>query len=328
MRVALIGAGVIGNVHARVLSNMDVEISAICDVIEERAEKLAELYAPEAKIYTDYEKLLDEIKPDAVHICTPHYLHASETISALGRGINVLCEKPLCAHPEELASVLEAEKSSSAVLGVCHQNRYNATTSFVRELINKKRIVAAHGSVCWHRDEKYYTDSPWRGKLAEAGGGSLINQALHTLDLLQMFAQMPKSVTARIDSLVPRRGVEVEDTVTAVFEEDNGEKYTFFSTNNVEKNLPIELMLKLDDGDEIVMFPKSVLVNGKTVFEADTEFTVAGKSYYGGGHASLFADYYDCLKAGRKFSIDGNEASKVMKLIFAVYRSNGKKITI
>ena len=328
MKAALIGAGVIGTLHAKVIAGLGIELVAICDVDEKKAESLATLYAPKAAIYTDYKKMIGEIKVDAVHICTPHVLHAEQVIYALGCGVNVLCEKPLCAHPEQLAGVLEAEERSSATLGVSQQNRYNSSVKFALEYLSKtsKKIKAAHGSVCWHRDISYYEESPWRGRLSEAGGGSLINQALHTLDLLEVFCGVPSNVTARADILNPKKNVEVEDTVTAVF--SGGADFTFFSSNNSPSNLPVELSFKLDSGENMIILPKAVVIDGKNVYEDDIPVSTVGKSYYGGSHGKLFEDYYTCIAEGKHFPIDGKEASKVMKLIFAVYASKGEKINI
>lgn len=327
MKVALIGAGVIGKVHARVLADMNADLAAICDIETKKAEEIALEFSPSAKIYTDWREMLSCEKIDVVHICTPHYLHAEQVIASLDMGINVLCEKPLCAHEGELRYILEAEARSTARLGVCHQNRYNETVAYARELIGTRKITAAHASVVWHRDENYYYESLWRGKLPLAGGGSLINQALHTLDLLRSFVGEPTAITARAEIFMPKIAVEVEDTVTAVLEMGDGSACTFFSTNNAAKNFPVELNFKLEGGDEILVMPKAVILNGKTVFDTENPATF-GKSYYGGGHASLFADFYDCLENGRDFLINGAEAAKVMKLIFAIYKSRGRRIEL
>ena len=328
MKTALIGAGVIGTLHAKSMVALGRPFDAICDIDEKRAADLAALTSPNAAIYTDFAALIDEFKPDAVHICTPHVAHAGQVIYALDKGVNVLCEKPLCAHPEELGGILDAESRSSAALGVCHQNRYNKAVAFAREFLKKREILSAHGSVCWNRGAEYYAESPWRAKISEAGGGALINQALHTLDLLESFCGEPEKVSARADILSPKPDVEVEDMVSAVFTCADGMRYTFFATLNSGKNMPVELCFRLDGGETLTVLPKAVTLDGKTVFEAGSGTTVMGKSYYGAGHTPLFADYYDCLESGRKFAIDGKEAAKVMKLIFGVYASGGKEIEI
>ncbi|MBO7151109.1 MAG: Gfo/Idh/MocA family oxidoreductase, partial [Clostridia bacterium] len=118
MKIAVVGLGVIGKTHVKALSFLGHDVSLLCDIIPERAEKVKETLAPKAQVYTDFLEMLEKERPDAVHICTPHYLHAGMVIEALKRDIHVLCEKPLCMKKEELPAVLEAERVSSAKLGV------------------------------------------------------------------------------------------------------------------------------------------------------------------------------------------------------------------
>ena len=105
MRSAIIGLGVIGNVHAQILTARGEEIVALCDIDPAVAEKAKEKWAEDAEIYTDYREMLEKVKPDVVHICTPHYLHADMVIDALGKNINTLCEKPLCMNREEITAI-------------------------------------------------------------------------------------------------------------------------------------------------------------------------------------------------------------------------------
>ncbi len=183
IKTAIAGLGVIGSVHARILEENGCSPVAVCDLCAEKCEPYS--YAEK---YTDYARMLDECKPNIVHICTPHYLHADMIIEALNRNINVLCEKPLCISRDEITRILAAEKKSKAILGVCHQNRYNAENRFVKDYIKDKKIVCATANVVWRRDEAYYRSAEWRGRRDTEGGGVLINQALHTLDLMQWFA--------------------------------------------------------------------------------------------------------------------------------------------
>ena len=105
IKTALIGAGVIGNVHAKNMVTLGNPFDAICDIDEKRAKALAALTSHDAAIYTDYKAMIKDFAPDVVHVCTPHYIHAEQVIYALNMGVNVLCEKPLCAHPEQLAGI-------------------------------------------------------------------------------------------------------------------------------------------------------------------------------------------------------------------------------
>lgn len=124
-RVAVVGCGVISGCHIRGILSSGQTVAALCDVISQRAEeKKNEFGLTGAKIYRDYGEMLESEVLDAVHICAPHHLHAPMTVQALKKGIHVLCEKPICVSAEQLNGVLRAERESRAMLGVCHQNRY------------------------------------------------------------------------------------------------------------------------------------------------------------------------------------------------------------
>ena len=325
MKIALIGAGTIGAVHSEVISMKGLEFSAICDILPSAAENIKNTFSPNAALYTDWQTMLDEVNPDVVHICTPHYLHKPMVIGALERGINVLCEKPLCIDPDELDEILEAEKKSSAQLGVSLQNRYNETNLFVKNYLKDKQVVCAHATVAWHRDVSYYTSSDWRGTWSEEGGGVLINQAIHTLDLLRWFCGDPEEVCATASNFTLKNIIEVEDTLSASFFGEH--PFTFFATNSNAYNLPITIQMRLSNKDSIIILPNCVMINGEIRFNVKNERFLS-KSYYGIGHELLISDFYNCIENNVPFAINGAEAAKVMRLVFAAYKSGGEKVSI
>ena len=320
MKVAIIGYGVIGKVHAEIIPQYGT-LAAICDTDPAVLEA-----APAERRYTDYREMLDEVKPDVVHVCTPHYLHAEMVIEALSRGIHVLCEKPLCIRMEDIGRILEAERRSRATLAVCHQNRYNSANLFVKKYLEGKTVTAAVGQVSWHRDEAYYGSGEWRGKWETEGGGVLINQALHTLDLLQWMCGMPETLTAETSNLSLKGVIEVEDTATLLCRGTGSGNFTLYATNGSAKSCPVEITLSV--GRETVkLMPKYVVIGEKLYPFAETR-RLLGKECYGSGHEALIADYYDCIGTGRKFPIDGAEGAKVVRLILKAYESAGKPVSI
>ena len=326
MRSAIIGLGVIGNVHAQILAARGEEIVALCDIDPAVAEKAKEKWAKDAEIYTDYREMLEKVKPDVVHICTPHYLHADMVIDALGKNINTLCEKPLCIRHEDIDRILAAEAASTAQLGVCHQNRYLASNRFAKEYLADKKILGAHGSVVWHRDASYYATAAWRGKWETEGGGSLINQALHTLDLTMWFCGDPEAVISVSHNLTMQKEIEVEDTIFARYE---GEvPFTFLGTNVAAADLPVEIGIHLDDHTQLTVLPSTLLINGVPVPSATVKQKAYGKDCYGSGHATLIEDFYNCVTSGRHFPIDGREGARVIRLILAAYASRGERVQI
>ena len=319
MKSAVIGLGSIGSVHVRVLRELFGEPAAVCDVNEEKF-----ALCPESVHYTDYKKMLDEAHPDIVHICTPHHLHAEMIIECLKRDINVLCEKPLCISRNEINRVLEAEKRSSAKLGICLQNRYNAPNAYVKDYLSDKQILSATGNVVWRRGEKYYNSAAWRGQWATEGGGVMINQALHTLDLLQWIGGMPTNVTAMTSNLTLGDIIEVEDTAVALYSGDAN--FSFFATVGSNKDFDVEMTFKTAD-ETIKVLTDSVIINGESI-SFDKDDAVYGKLCYGSGHKRLISDFYDCVENGREFAIDGAEGSKVVRLILGAYESKGEKIKL
>ena len=119
--------------------------------------------------------MLEEIKPDVVHILTPHYLHSEMIVEALKRNIHCLCEKPVCIREEEFARIEKAERESEAMLGVCFQHRYMQTNCYIKERMEEEKPLGMSAFVAWHRDEAYYQSDSWRGKMATEGGALLIN---------------------------------------------------------------------------------------------------------------------------------------------------------
>ncbi|MBE6656450.1 MAG: gfo/Idh/MocA family oxidoreductase, partial [Ruminococcaceae bacterium] len=190
---------------------------------------------------------------------------------------------------------------------------------FAKEYVKDKEIRAAHGSVVWHRDAAYYASGAWRGKWETEGGGSLINQALHTLDLTMWFSGDPESALATAANLTLKNEIEVEDTIFARFA---GEvPFTFLGTNVSVADMPVEITLRLADHTVVTVLPSTVLINGIPVPSATVKKEAHGKECYGSGHGALIDDFHTCVAEGRHFPIDGREGARVIRLILAAYES-------
>ena len=216
-------------VHARVLSALpEADLVACCDIIPERAAALADsLGVP--KRTADYHDILADPEIDSVTICTPHYLHAPMIVAAAAAGKHVLVEKPLAMDSASAAGAVAACRRAGVRLAVCLQNRMNTATVQVKRAIEEGLLgdlLMLSGQVLWYRGEEYYTESPWRGRWATEGGGALINQAIHTLDLMIYLGRGVRAVSARMGTL-GHRTIEVEDAVSAVLEYESGALGTF-----------------------------------------------------------------------------------------------------
>ena len=328
-RVAVIGCGAISGNHINGILSAGQSICALCDIDPAAAKQKAEQYGlKDVKIYTDYVEMLDREAPDSVHICTPHYLHAPMCVEVLGRNINVLCEKPLSINMDQLHAVLEAEKKSTAQLGVCQQNRFEPNMIWLMEFIKEHGVKSGFGLVSWERNEKYYRSGAWRGTILEEGGGVMINQALHTLDLLQHVCGMPTHVTAHVDNDFHKDYTEVEDTATAHFETEDGARYAFFGTTAATGDLPVQLQFVTKDHKKVIASNDFVVVDGKQVEIEDHREAIhmVGKAVWGTGHAVLIKDFYTCVAENKPFRIPGTEGAKVVQLILSMYHSHGNRI--
>ena len=263
-KVALVGCGVISKNHLKALTeNENVRVVALCDTKIDRATKRVSEYNIKCNVYADYEEMLNSEELDAVHICTPHYLHASMTIAALKRNINVFLEKPTAINEEEVEEMLEAEKNSTARVCICFQNRYNPSTLLVKKLVKEDGgATSAFGSLFWERSTEYYTDSDWRGRYATEGGGVMINQAIHTIDLLCEFLGRPVAVTATASNHKHKGIIEVEDTCEGLIEFEGGKQGNFFATT---ASIGAEYtMIRIRTPKRIIsLMPPHVYVNNK-----------------------------------------------------------------
>ncbi len=322
---AIIGCGAISPIHANAIRGSSrANLYAVCDILPEKAGALAEKYG--CKWFADYKELLMDTGVDVVHICTPHYLHRVMAIDAMKSGKHVLVEKPIATrsiHGEEMVNV---SRETGMRLGACFQNRYNDTSVKIKQFLESGkagRIIGARAFVTWHRDRNYYAGSDWRGKKATEGGGVLINQAIHTLDLLQWFLGDVERVKGNVDTRLLKDVIEVEDTAEATIIFKSGAVALFYATNCYAKDSPVEMeiicekaVLKLSGGLTISCS------DGTREYTEDTDLKTGGKPYWGCGHAALIEDYYDCLAEEKPFRVDGRQALPSLRIIEAVYDSS------
>jgi predicted dehydrogenase len=192
----------------------------------------------------------------------------------------------------------------------------------------KEGVSGGFGSVVWSRDEAYYRSGDWRGKWETEGGGVLINQALHTLDLLQWVCGMPETVTAHIFNDHLKGKIEVEDTASVLFSLKNGAHLHFFATTAASVDFPVQLQLVLKDGTVLLAQNNILARNGQVVTSNDIKGVTIGKQVWGNGHQRLISDFYHCLSEGKAFPIGFQEAQCVIRLILAIYQSNGHPIDV
>ncbi len=322
--VGLIGCGAISANHFKALKQLDgAKLVAVCDCDPAHLAKAME--EQQVKGYADDHDLLADPEVDVVHVCTPHYLHHQMTVDALKAGKHVLSEKPMAIHLSDAEDMARTARETGRQLGICFQNRYNGATLRIRSLLDSGeagKVLGGHGTVIWDRGEAYYASVAWRGKWATEGGGVLINQAIHTLDLLRDFAGDPVvDVKCSMSAKRLEDTIEVEDTCDLLMTTSGGARLLFYASNGSVGNTSVQVYLKCEKAT-IHMVGSRVTVcwnDGRVESEDYASGRQWGKDYWGDGHAHLIADFYRCLKENKPFPIDGDEALKTTRIVEAAY---------
>ncbi len=325
MNACIVGYGAVGPVHALAVNGIDgSSVYAVCDINPEHARLCAEEYG--CLIYEDFDTMLTDEKIDVVHICTPHHLHFEMAKGALLAGKHVVLEKPVVLSPEEMEELTRVADSANAKMCVILQNRRNACIKALKEISENECVGSLKGiigGVYWHRSQEYYAKDAWRGRWETEGGGAVMNQSLHMIDLMLYFGGKVKHACSAIHHwLIPN--IEVEDNAQAVIDFENGARGIFNATNCYVTDEPYYLELLFENGHFRYADGRLYRIDsaGATVIETDEKILV-GKSYWGNGHARLIRSFYDSIGGKDAPYTDIHDAAETMKTVFAIYeRSN------
>ncbi len=236
VRFAIVGCGKIGTRHAAKMKGVQgARLVAVCDVITERADRLAGEHA--CRNYYQIDDVLKDPEVDFVNICTPSGLHPEHAIRALNAGKNVLCEKPMAFREADALAMVEAAKKNNRLLFVVKQNRYNPPVQLISRLLKEGKLgepVECIVNMFWNRNDEYYKSDSWRGTLS-LDGGAIYTQASHFVDLMLMFMGKPRYVSAFMARR--KQKIETEDTGVVAVEFENGALGTFnYTTCATNKN--------------------------------------------------------------------------------------------
>lgn len=334
MKYALIGCGRIAVNHIKAVTKNNIEIEALCDIIPANMMNLlqkCDIQSNESiKFYTDYKKLIDEIKPDIIAIATDSGSHAEIALYCIEKGLNIIIEKPMALSIEDCNRIITRSREKGVKVSVCHQNRFNIVVQRMRTALEKGRFgKISHGAVNirWNRNKNYYDQANWRGKWA-SDGGALMNQCIHGIDLLCWMMNDDIEEVFGVTRRQFHNYIEVEDLGMAIIKFENGSIATIEGTVNVfPKNLEETFCLFGEKG--------TVKLGGKSCNNIDVwEFTEEDEmdnknkglseitnNIYGNGHTSLYADIIDAIKNDRKPYVDVYEGKKAVELVLAIYKS-------
>lgn len=337
MRFAIVGGGVISSLHARsVAANPEAELVAIADVIEEKAIKLAEEYGA-ASVYTDYHVMLERNDIDVVCVCVPSGHHAEVAVAAARAGKHILCEKPLDTTIAKMDWMIREARKANVKLGVVYQRRTFPAAIAARQAVQENKLgklVLGDAYLKYYRSQEYYDSAGWRGTWELDGGGALMNQGVHGIDLIQWIVGDVESVFARSAALA--RNIEVEDTAVAVVKYASGAYGVIQGTTSVWPGQETRFEIHGEKGS--IVFSDSGMKQWEFMEASEPVPDVTGTAspssdaanISADGHYILVDDMIQAIKEDRDPMVTGEEASKAVKLILAIYESarTGKEVRL
>lgn len=344
LRFGIVGCGVIGPLHAEAIESLpDAKLAAVADILPERAQKLAESYG--ATPYSDLTTMLQRERLDVVIVCAPSGLHGELACQVMRSGRHVIVEKPMEIRREAIDEMLRVQQESGVKLAVISQHRFDPASQHLRRLLDEQafgRLVLGNAIVPWWRSQEYYDSGAWRGTWELDGGGVLMNQSIHFIDLLQWFMGPVKSIFAYSDTLVHR--METEDVAVAVLRFASGALGTISATTGaypgvttrveifgdkgsaiIENDELAYLHLARDDKEAVGSYgaqDRSQLIQQDT--EANEQQGAAAReatSLSATSHTLQIADMVRAIREDGTPLVDGYAGRKPVEIILAIYES-------
>ena len=348
---AVVGLG-IGKAHAdAAAASQHARLVAVCDLIQEKMDKIVQKY-PGTKTYTDFDEMLKDPEIEIVSICLPSAMHAEYAARARRAGKHVLVEKPLDITPDAAMLIEKVRLETGKKAGVVHQNRNNVDMLPLKRAVETGhlgRVYLGTFAVKWYRKQSYYEG--WHGTWAMDGGGSLMNQSVHTVDLMQWLMGDVESVTSHMD--IYDHDIETEDTTVSILRFKSGAVATFVSTTCAYPGVSTDIQLYGTNGsvetDQDILktwkfkefsdeFAEEMGLDAMDTEEEEEEMLARyGKGNPGYlaehpdtfvGHRSVVEDMIDAVLHDRDPQILPLEAIKAVRIVCAVYESakTGKTI--
>lgn len=335
MNFGIVGTGMIAGFHAKALSGIpEARFVACLDVDLGRAAAFAA--ANGCAPYSDLDRFLAHPGLDAVTICTPSGAHMEPAIAAARAGKHVIVEKPLEITSERCQAIIDECDRAGVILSGIFPSRFHESSAAIRKAVDSGRfgkVTMGNAYVKWWRDQKYYDDSAWKGTLAFDGGGALMNQSIHAVDLLLWFMGPVAEVMAYSGKLGHER-IEVEDSAAAVLRFASGAIGVIQGSTAVWPGFLKRIEVSGVSGSAIMEEEDIVFwkFRDETAFDDELRARLSTRTLTGGGaadpaaigyhgHRLQFEDFIDAARCGRKPAVDGREAKKAVDVICAVYAS-------
>ena len=348
LRFALVGCGTIAPTHAEALAALagdGAELAACCDTVPEKASAFAAKFGLAVR---DFDALLADPAIDALTFCTPSGTHAELGVLALQAGKHVLVEKPMDITLAACDRLLAAQRESGKALAVISQHRFDHASIEVKNALDAGtlgKLVYAEARVPWYRTQEYYDSGDWRGTWALDGGGALMNQGVHTVDLLRWLCGPVETVYAQARTAAHER-IEVEDVVAATVTFANGAIATLSASTALYPGFAVRLAIHGTEGSAIIegdmlhtLTTKSGTIGGGEAAHAHALQVASGgtkaataqagsltaasdpAAVWGEAHRAQIANFIHCARTGETPLVDGIEGRKAVELVLAVYES-------
>ena len=344
IRFAIVGCGAIAVNHVAALQVLPgVTVAAVVDTDGPRARAFAERFGIPAA-FDDVESALAS-GLDAVTVCTPHPAHEAGVVAAAAHGLHVLCEKPVATTTDEADRMIAATDAAGVKFGVVFQRRFWPAAARVRAAIDDGSLgtpVTGSCIVRLRRDAEYYAE-PWRGRRDTEGGGVLMTQAMHHIDLLQWFMGEAVSVTGRVATLRHGAYIDVEDTAVATIEFASGALAVVQASSTFDPGLGAQVLVSDAAGRaaSVLEFPEGTGLTDVWTLPGEPEFTTP---YAVGGvfdiplpdvhlglvaaHSLQIADFVEAVRDDRDPLVTGRDARRALEIVTAIYRSSETGVAV
>ena len=339
IKLGIVGMGNMGCGHLNNYLNghlPKVQVTAICDTNSEKLDLASERMKGDVKRFDDYDEMIRSGAVDSVLIATPHYFHPPMAIKAFEQGLNVLSEKPIGVYTKAVKEMNEAARASGKVFGVDFNQRTSPAYQKLKEMLDSgvlgKMVRATWIITAWFRTQIYYDSGEWRATWAGEGGGVLLNQCPHQIDLMQWICGVPKRVFAKAD-YGKYHNIEVEDDVTAIYEYENGATGMFMTTtgeypgtNRFE--VSGDLGKVIIDNDTFTYYKNNVSTedtrNGNLDLFANMGFKVEEIKFTDGGmqHIGILNNFADAILEGAPLLAPGYDGIKGLTVSNAMHLSS------
>lgn len=327
IRIGLIGSGNISETHAKAANQVaGADISAIYGTNAVRVEHLSQKYG--AKAFRDFDAFLAHRPMDMVMIGSPSGLHAEQGIAAIGSGLHVLTEKPMDITTARADAMIKAADDRGLKIGVIFQDRMKPEILQLKESIlvgNFGKIMLVDARVKWYRPPEYYSNSRWRGTFTLDGGGALMNQGVHTVDLLLWLFGDVSKVQASIRTA--QHAIEVEDTALAILEFANGPLCSLLATTAAYPGYPRRVEITGSEGTVILEDDRIVASDLRASQTRSAETIVRDEGAASHvvsdvrGHTAILEDFIQAIEQNRPPACDAREGRKSIALIESIYRA-------